>query len=377
VLLRDRGSWFYGNSRWMPFFLVLGVAAVIETCSYRIPAMTPYLPPATYRAVFWGVAVLPAAWLLLGSHTSPRRFRWTQVYTLGILALIGVACVMQMRYQVEGSFARFRSFFGAFRIEKKETNLVLMHGRTRHGWQIRDGSHDPTPTSYYATNTGIGILLWDHPKRLLSGPDSDLRVGVVGLGVGTLAAYGRPGDYYCFYEIDPAIERIARGLQASFTYLKNSAASVDVVLGDGRLSLEREAARGDFRKFDVLVLDAFNSDSIPVHLMTREAMQLYLKHLRGADSVVAFHISNRTLNLTPVLEGLSREFHLPLVIVNSKDGKVTSSSRWGLLSRNPAALRFGRLERRAEPPAGEGAPSVLWTDDYSNLFRLVRKNAWW
>jgi hypothetical protein len=376
VLFRDRSSWFYRGFSWLPFFLVLGVALIIETCNFLIPAMASYLPPRIYRAGFWGAAGLLAAWLLFRSDKSLRRFRWTQAYALGILVLMGVACVMQMRYQVEGSFARFRSFFGAFRIEKKETNLILMHGRTRHGWQIRDGTHDPTPTSYYATNTGIGILLWDHPKRLLRGPDSDLRIGVVGLGVGTLAAYGRPVDYYAFYEIDPAIARIAQGPQASFTFLKNSAAKVEVVLGDGRLSLEREAARGEFRKFDVLVLDAFNSDSIPVHLMTREAMQLYLRHLRGQDSVVAFHISNKILDLTPVLQGLSKEFHLALVLVNSKDGPVTSSSRWGLLSRNPEALRFPKLERRAEPPLA-GAPSVLWTDDYSNLFRIVKKHAWW
>lgn len=372
VLLRDRNSWFYRDSSWPLFFMALGAAVIIETCNFLIPPMAIYLPPGIYRAVFWGIAALPSVWPLLRPRKSSRRFRWTQAYALGVLALIGVASVMQMRDQVEGSIARFRSFFGTFRIEKEGTSLALWHGRTRHGWQIRDGVYDPTPTSYYATKTGIGILLLGHPKRLLSGPGSDLRVGIVGLGVGTLATYGRPEDYYCFYEIDPAIVRIAQGPQANFTFLNKSAANVEVVLGDGRLSLEREAARGELRKFDVLVLDAFNNDSIPVHLMTREAMQLYLRHLRGPDSVVAFHISNQILDLVPVLKGLSREFGLALVFVDSKNDPVTTISRWGLLSRNPGALR---IPRAGTLPAA--SPSVLWTDDYSNLFRLVKKDAWW
>jgi len=379
VLFRDRDSWFYRGSPWLACIMVLGVAAAIETSRLLFPDFALLQKLRVYYLVFLGAAGLLAVWSALKPDKFQRRFRLSQAYALGVLALMGIACVMQVQYPLKGVYARFRSFFGAFRIEQNGSNLVLLHGRALHGWQIRDGVRDPTPTAYYATNTGIGIMLWNHPKRRLSlsVPESDLRVGVIGLGAGTLAAYGRPGDYYCFYEIDPAIARIAQGPQAIFTFLKNSAAIVEVVLGDGRLSLERQAVQGNLRKYDVLILDAFSSDSIPVHLLTREAMQLYLSHLRGPDSVVAFHISNRILDLRPVLRGLSREFNLALIIVHSRTGKVTAGTTWGLLSRNPQVFEIPELRSAAAAYRKSGDSTVLWTDDYSNLLDLVQKNAWW
>jgi hypothetical protein len=138
--------------------------------------------------------------------------------------------------------------------------------------------------------------------------------------------------------------------------------------------MEREASAGDLQKFDVIILDAFNSDSIPIHLMTREAMEIYLKHLRDQNSVVVFHISNRVLDLTPVLRGLASEFNLSLVIADSHDQETYST--WGLLSRSPTALNIEKLQRMARQTK-EGEPSVLWTDDNSNLLRVVKKDAWW
>jgi spermidine synthase len=129
-------------------------------------------------------------------------------------------------------------------------------------------------------------------RALSALPARSLRVGLVGLGAGTLAAYGQAGDYLRFYEINPDVLQLAN---SPFTYLANCRGQVDVVLGDARVSLEREAAAGDFQRFDVLVLDAFSSDSVPVHLLTKEAAQLYLRHLRGPGSVIAFHITNRIL----------------------------------------------------------------------------------
>jgi hypothetical protein len=145
-------------------------------------------------------------------------------------------------------------------------------------------------------------------------------------------------------------------------------------LGDARLSMEREAERGDLKKFDVVILDAFNSDSIPIHLMTKEAMAIYLKHLRDQDSVVAFHISNRVLDLAPILRGLAKEFNLSLLIADSYDQDTAST--WGFLSSNPNALKGDKLMRLAQKN-NEGASSVLWTDDNSNLFRVIKKTAWW
>ena len=373
VLFRDRSSWFHRGHFWPIIFLMLTAGELIETCIYYFPAISHLV----YRAVawgIWGIAAIPVIWLIFKRRESPSRFRWTQAYALGILALMGAGSFMQLRYQTSGSFIRFRSFFGAFRIIKSGTCLTLKHGTTTHGWQYQDGTYDSSPTSYYTNNSGIGILLWDHPKRSLTGRDAEMRVGVVGLGTGTLAAYGRSGDYYCFYEIDPAVVRTSQGEHATFTYLNNSPANIKVVLGDARLSMERQAALGDLQKFDVLALDAFNSDSIPVHLMTKEAMQIYLKHLRNQDSVIAFHISNRVLDLVPVLRGLSKEFNMTLSMIYTED--QGTRAYWGLLSRSDAALKSWRLERVIEATR-EGSPSALWTDDNNNLFRLIRKGAWW
>jgi hypothetical protein len=376
ILYRDRHSWFHHGSRWLPFLLVLGMAAAIEFAAPRIPGLGTWLPAKIYSRVFFGILAMAAIWKgwkcpILGNCT-----RWIQSFALGLLVFLGYVCVGQAQFQVRNSSLRFRSFFGAFRIEQNGTSHALKHGQTMHGWQIRDGDHDPTPTSYYATNTGIGVLLWNHPKKMISGPGSDLRVGIVGLGVGTLAAYGRVQDYYRFYEIDPAILRLSEGDQPRFSFLKITAAKVDVVLGDARQSLAREAALGEFQKFDVLVLDAFSSDSIPIHLLTREAMQLYLRHMRGPESVIAFHISNRILDLAPVLRRLSRDFNLDLVIYDSPSGPVSSAATWGMLCRDNKLLHFPKLERRARSNIAD-APTIVWTDGFSNLFRLVKKGAWW
>jgi hypothetical protein len=283
--------------------------------------------------------------------------------------------VMQAHFQVSDSTARFRSFFGTFRILSNDYGTTLTHGRTIHGVQLRDPAMRERPTTYFAADTGIGIVI----QNLLSRPpasESGLRVGVVGLGTGTLAAYGNARDYFCFYEIDPAIKKISFGPHAVFTYLNDTPSRVSVELGDARVSLEREAGRGNFRRFDILVLDAFNSDSVPVHLLTREATQLYLRHLRGPQSVIAFHLSSRILDLRPVMAGLSRALNLDLVITHTPDGPLSYDCWWGFLSRDRSILHFPALEKHQEPSSPE-VSGALWTDDYSNLLKVVSKQKWW
>src|SRR5262249_28050591 len=148
------------------------------------------------------------------------------------------------------------------------------------------------PTTYYGPNTGVGVAIRSKQKT-----GRAIRVGVIGLGTGTVAAYGRLGDYYRYYEINPLVLNLAR---TQFFFLPDCKAKLDVAMGDARLSLERELAQGSPENFDVLAVDAFSSDSIPVHLLTREAMLLYFRHLRD-DGILAVHISNRYLNLQPVL----------------------------------------------------------------------------
>jgi len=192
------------------------------------------------------------------------------------------------------------------------------------------------------------------------------------MGAGTLAATGLPGDVFRFYEINPDVYRFSSGQQPYFTFLNDSPAQIEVAIGDARVSLEREAARGDLQKFDVLVLDAFSSDAIPMHLLTREAFGVYLQHLRGPKSVVIVHISNRTLDLGPVVAGLAQEFgmhtarSMPISLAT-----YLWSSDWILLSRDAASLDVAEL-KETEVPFPAAAKPILWTDDYSNLLRVFR-----
>src|SRR5207237_2720658 len=159
----------------------------------------------------------------------------------------------------------------------------FFHGWIMHGDQAK--SDRKMPGSYYGEGSGAGVAALTIPQRNLG----SMRVGAIGLGIGTLAAYSRPGDVYRFYEINPTVIRIAKGEGGYFTYLSDAAAHIEVVPGDARLSLEEEAARHDFQKFDVLFVDAFNGDSIPVHLLTRDAMALYLSRLLRPDPVIVLH----------------------------------------------------------------------------------------
>jgi spermidine synthase len=199
-----------------------------------------------------------------------------------------------------------------------------------------------------------------------------MRVGLVGMGVGTLAALAQPGDVFRFYEINPDVYKMSRGKQPYFTFLQDSPGRIEVVPGDARLSLEREAHRGELQKFDVLVLDAFSSDAIPMHLLTREAFSDYEEHLRGPASVIAVHISNQTLDLRPVLAGIGREFgfHAVRVYPLLSTGPF-SQSDWVLLSHDSASLSGNEIAKHSEPFPME-ARSISWTDDYCDLLHVIR-----
>jgi hypothetical protein len=200
-----------------------------------------------------------------------------------------------------------------------------------------------------------------------------MRVGAIGLGIGTIAAYARPGDVYRFYEINPAVIDLAQGKKGYFTYLQDSAARIEVVPGDARLSLEAEAARGDLQNFDVLFADAFSGDSIPVHLLTKEAMALYLSHLRGPDSVIVVNVTNRALDISPVVAGLAQEYGLKATLIDAPNlSGIFLRSDFVLLTRGksldvPEIQKVG-YRMRQDRPVPENR---IWTDDYSNVARLL------
>jgi SAM-dependent methyltransferase len=198
--------------------------------------------------------------------------------------------------------------------------------------------------------------------------DGPVRLGVVGLGVGTLSAYGRAGDAIRFYELDPDVLKLAR---SRFDYLNASPAKLEFAIGDARLSLERELAQGAPQKFDVLAIDAFSSDSIPVHLITREAIQLYMQHL-APGGVLAIHISNRFLDLKPVLANIAREEGLQARLISDHPSEPASVSDWVLLAATPEALSGAALTvaEAIEPVPGFS----VWSDHFNNLLDVLKTN---
>lgn len=259
-----------------------------------------------------------------------------------------------------------RNFYGVIRVKEQGDNaLAMIHGVTIHG--IQYPNQPKLATTYYAEDSGVGLLLLNHPKR-----GHGMRVGVLGLGAGTLAVYGQPGDYYRYYEINEIVIRLAEGEGGYFTFIEDSGATSQIVSGDARISLENELNSGEPGQFDVLVLDTFSSDSIPVHLVTREAFSIYLQHL-SPNGVIAAHISNRHLDLQPVFWKLAQEYGLTILRVDndaSADGEFPSV--WILLSRDPSALEIPQIQARAQDFSGYSTDIPLWTDDYSNLFQILK-----
>jgi SAM-dependent methyltransferase/MFS family permease len=320
--------------------------------------------------VFTGYYELGIGLVALALLASIRFARVNLVARFASLAVLfgiaGVAAYDGFRYQRDVRVAT-RSFYGVLRVkeygvEGDESHLRrLVHGAIMHGEQYMHDKFRTNLTTYYHQDSGIGAAIRSIGER-------PARVGVIGLGAGTIAAYGRKGDVYRFYDIDAGVIRIAN---REFTYLADSKAKVEVALGDARLTLEREAPQG----FDVLAVDAFSSDAIPVHLITREALGVYLKHLKPGG-IVAFHVSNRFLDLIPVVARLAHEYGVHAVLVrddpDEDEDPRRSRSDWVLVSRDPASLKRAAIVERGAVDAEDRPGWRTWTDDYSNLIQILK-----
>jgi spermidine synthase len=263
-----------------------------------------------------------------------------------------------------GARVTARSFYGSLRVIDSidattgQPKRSLIHGVVTHGIQLLNPELRREPTSYYARHSGIGMAL-------LGLHDQPLKVGVIGLGAGTMAAYGRQGDEYWFYELDPLVIRLA---QTQFSFLSDSEAKIHLVPGDGRLALERDPGR----KFNLMAIDAFSGDSIPVHLLSREAFRLYFEHL-APGGVVAVHISNSFLDLAPVVGRAAQSLGKAarLVEVQEAPQKYRAHSVWVLLADHAETLRRFLPQGTSRPvPAPKWLR--LWTDNYSNLFQIIK-----
>lgn len=350
------------------------------------------LAPVIFDAYYELELGLVLAWLLFpvscaygrSGRSTTRISRWSPA-AAGVLAVALIAYVGAIAgFNPKGVVFQERTFFGVLRVlergEEESSQHQLMHGTTLHGVQfLRPGVKHLT-SSYYGPVTPIGLLMTGRT------PEVSRRVGIIGLGVGTLAAYGRPGDLFRFYEIDPAVVRIARD-DGYFDFMGISAADIETVIGDARLSLAREQSEGIDQDFDLLILDAFNSDAIPVHLITKEAFRYYADAL-APNGLLAIHVSNRHMNLLPQIsrQGIASGFSVVQVQTSAVPLLRSQASQWALLSRNPRRLhqavkRILRHRKKFRQPTSgisiyqplsrEVQHIRVWTDDYSDVLGLI------
>jgi hypothetical protein len=301
-----------------------------------------------------------------------RRAQWRAAFLTELAALLLAGYVgFETHYGTSGTRLMVRNFYGGLRVHDWDpptdwaATRSLTVGTINHGEQFLNPARRRSPTTYFGPNSGIGLAIRARQK---TGP---IRVGVIGLGTGTIAAYGRAGDYYRYYEINPLVLRLSLPEPATadtqFTFLADCQARHDVVLGDGRLSLEREAPQN----FDVLAVDAFSSESVPVHLLTREALELYFRHLKP-DGILAVNISNRFIDLEPLVDGQCRGLGKTDRRVDSEDddSRDLFPAMW-MLATSPAS-GFDQLVLDGSTEVKPGRRIKLWTDDYSNLFQILR-----
>lgn len=320
-----------------------------------------------YMARYGMTAILCAGLLAVCVHRASRGDEGATLYAVAIGLAAGIAgyLTQDITVSIGGSRMLARNFYGALAVydEPSSGNLgpvrVLRHGAIVHGEQFLWRQYQVRATTYYAPRSGVGVAI-----EALMGQAS-INVGVIGLGAGTLAAYARPGDRYCFYEIDPDVIRAA---QSEFVFLRNSPVPPDIIAGDARLSLENEPSR----QFDILAVDAFSGDAIPVHLLTREAFALYWRHLKP-EGILAVHVTSRYLSLSRVVALAAAESHKRAmrVVYRGDREKHEFASEWVLVSSRPGLFDMPSITAAAEP-INTASGMRTWTDDYSNLYNALR-----
>ena len=378
VVAADReGSLRAGDPRQCAALLGLVIYMVINQIPEQWLRQQVAVWPAVWSVIIRvGLAVGLAAllWtLVLRRRTVSRSVVWPRALAVLVIFMAECGVVHRVRGDLRQSGRVARNFFGVIHVQDVLNSASgarvrqLMHGRINHGWQYVDPDLHRLPTSYHSPSTGIGRVI-----RVLQARKESIHVGVTGLGAGALAAYPRAEDRIVFYEIDPQVVELSVGKRASFSFVNDCPGQAEVVLGDARQSLDAELTRKGGRGYDVLALDAFSGDAVPMHLLTHEAFALYLRHLAQPGGVLAVNISNLFLDLEPVLADTAQALGLHALLIDSLgDPPVRARSLWVLLSRDGSALQDPHLTSAARPLA-EGR--VAWTDTYCSPFRLLK---WW
>jgi hypothetical protein len=363
----DRLKWMQTVSWLLP---LLGLAA-LEIWIWKSSALFSQIP----KEVFYALRFL--AWAFLGllmvsalmSTSSGQRLSRILAGTWLSLSVAGLGIVLGMQAASKDADIVYtsRNFYGVLTVfdhrqeSPQDRFILLRHGRITHGLQFTRADYAKLPTTYYSTNSGVGMAINALPER-------PRRIGMVGLGTGTLATYGRAGDTLRIYEIDPEVVELAR---TRFSYLSNCPAKIEIVPGDARLSLEREAPQ----QFDLLALDAFSGDAVPVHLLTREAFAVYERHM-ATNGVLAIHISNHFLDLEPVVVNLARDVRRGIMLIDPDDDEEQwwiYGSTWALMSRQREFYNRPEFYSSAVPFRTNAPVIPLWRDDFASLFQILRK----
>jgi len=343
------------------FYLMLAVGGALGALLIGIGA------PTILRGYYeLGITLVIAA-LLFAWRTRGAPWWMSAAAVVVCVATVAFAVQNVREYRTDAR-VMVRNFYGVVRT-RDFTQPVLFramyHGAINHGGQLLDPEYLRYPSTYFSRSSGYGRVFASLPAG------KPRKVGVIGLGAGALAVYARKGDAFRFYEIDPQVAAVAL---SEFTFLKDAPAQTDIVLGDGRLSLEREAPQS----YDVLAIDAFSGDSIPMHLITRQAMAVYMRHLKP-DGVIVFQATNRFVDIGPVVERLAAEFGMSAVLVSdqsegtyaSKHEYWTSSTDQIIVTRNKALLEAEPIRSAAQPLAAKPGFRV-WTDDFYNLIHVLK-----
>jgi spermidine synthase len=343
------------------YYLLIAAGGALG--SMFVGVLAPLVFSGSYEMAWSLVYTAALAAALMWKEHWAWRFFWPAA-----AAALLVVVVMQERADRENAIVQVRSFYGTLRVTDEETEdagryRTLIHGTIQHGTQFMASDElRRLPTTYYSHDSGVGLALDNCCKG------RPRRVADIGLGTGTLAAYGETGDVFRFYEIDPRVEVIAKNV---FTYLRESRAKIEIVHGDARLSMEAEPPEN----YDVIAVDAFSGDAIPVHLLTAEALELYQRHL-APGGIIAFHISNTYLRLGPVVQEQADHAGLHAVLISTEDDDDTGafSSDWVLVTANEKFLALPEIANASAKI--EPNPALrFWTDDYSSLLPILNLRA--
>lgn len=366
ALLLDRGSWVHQAQLATPAMLLM--AALIAAFGGYGLRTQPDLRPALATwlgGIFGGTALCAVVVLWVSTQ---RRLGLHQRRRQGVLIALSllISTFAASLWLTANPFAwarvtyARRNFYGMVRVLELDNLRVLAHGSTFHGWQRKDAPQ--VTTSYYAPGTGLDTTL-----RAVQALHPRVRVAAVGLGTGQIAAYLRPEDRATFYEIDDHIIDVAAGPRPLFTYVRDSRGQVTTVAGDGRLSLEREQTR-----FDVVVLDAFSSDTIPLHLLTREAFDVYARRLEP-DGVIAVHISNRYFDLAPQVRRQLTDLGMtPALLYAPSRDEAHTPAQWVVGSRDATFTARPDVRAATTAPGSGAALPTPWTDRFSNMWSALR-----